>query len=367
MPVDPSSSPVGVSFQSSNPSGCRVVLSLHSTAGASLLRVVALLGPYARPDLVRRFEASGVDIFSGNDLDPSDRPNAALIFGGDGTVHRHLPALIESKTPFLHVPCGSANDFAASLDLHTVKDAMRAWQRFAASGDNVRTLDAGSITPLHARSESIAAHRTSFPQHVSELGRKIIDSQLHHLADRQEHAAAQPIYFCCVAGAGLDSEATRIANRLPRWLRQHGGYILAAGRALFSYKPQSIRLSTPAPAVTPTPQGWLHRVDEPALMVAIGNAPRYGSGMRMTHRARMDDGLLDACFVRTIGKLKIIRLFPTVFRGAHLHLKEVEYFQTDRVRLESALPMPVYADGERICDTPVEIAVLPGALRAIVR
>ena len=35
-----------------------------------------------------------------------------MIFGGDGTIHRHLPALVRLQLPVLVVPAGSGNDFA---------------------------------------------------------------------------------------------------------------------------------------------------------------------------------------------------------------------------------------------------------------
>ena len=41
--------------------------------------------------------------------------DVAVIFGGDGTVHRHLATIVEHKLPLLVVPTGSANDFASSL------------------------------------------------------------------------------------------------------------------------------------------------------------------------------------------------------------------------------------------------------------
>ena len=53
------------------------------------MRAVALLGLHVKDPDVRQFEMPGVNLFSGNEIDPSDQPDAALIFGGDGTIHRH--------------------------------------------------------------------------------------------------------------------------------------------------------------------------------------------------------------------------------------------------------------------------------------
>src|SRR5438445_13771768 len=71
-----------------------------------------------------------------------------LIFGGDGTVHRHLAQLVDLQLPVLVVPAGSGNDFARALNLHSVRDLLSAWKKFASSAANVRTIDLGVIVPL---------------------------------------------------------------------------------------------------------------------------------------------------------------------------------------------------------------------------
>src|SRR5947207_15990774 len=63
-----------------------------------------------------------------------EQADVAVIFGGDGTVHRHLSELVQLEIPVLVVPCGSGNDFARALKIRSVKDAARAWSKFAAGG-----------------------------------------------------------------------------------------------------------------------------------------------------------------------------------------------------------------------------------------
>ncbi|HEV8523876.1 MAG TPA: hypothetical protein VGQ71_05205, partial [Terriglobales bacterium] len=107
-------------------------------------------------------------------------------------------------------------------------------------------------------------------------------------------------------------------------------------------------------------------IRESGYMVAFANAPTYGHGMRIAPAAVLDDSRLDICFLRSTGKLRLLRLLPKVFSGGHVALKEVEYFQAERLRVETELPLDVYADGEYICQTPIEVSVLPRALRVIV-
>ena len=80
----------------------------------------------------------------------------------------------------------------------------------------MRDIDLGVITPLEQT-------RAGRPRHIEP-----------------------PRYFCCVAGVGLDGEVARRANRLPRWLRGHGGYALSLAPTIFHFAPLPMKILTPA-------------------------------------------------------------------------------------------------------------------------
>lgn len=67
-----------------------------------------------------------------------------------------------------------------------------------------------------------------------------------------------------------------------------------------------------------------------------------------------------------MGRAKLFCLFPTVYFGGHLGFCEVDYSQTETARLETETPLDVYADGEYVCQTPVDFSVARNALRVIV-
>jgi diacylglycerol kinase (ATP) len=92
----------------------------------------------------------------------------------------------------------------------------------------------------------------------------------------------------------------------------------------------------------------------------------YGSGMKIAPRAKMDDGLLDVCIVESVDPFKLFCMFPTVYGGRHLNIREVEYFQASRARVETEHPLDIYADGEFVCSTPVELGVDRAALKVVV-
>ncbi|HKV80000.1 MAG TPA: PEGA domain-containing protein, partial [Candidatus Sulfotelmatobacter sp.] len=76
--------------------------------------------------------------------------------------------------------------------------------------------------------------------------------------------------------------------------------------------------------------------------------------------------LLDVCVVAGMDPFRLFCMFPTVYAGRHLSIKEVDYFQAAGVRIETEYPMDVYADGEYVCRTPIEVSVQRGALKVIV-
>jgi diacylglycerol kinase (ATP) len=267
----------------------------------------------------------------------ADQADIILLFGGDGTVHRHLGQLLKLGLPVLVVPAGSGNDFARALGLRRVREAVAAWRRFCSGQANVRAIDLGMIVPLEAAGESSTPHGFT---PGSTLGTRY--------------------YFCSVAGVGLDSEVIRRANELPRWLRGHGGYALALAPTIFRFAALPLKIFTPDGA-----GGWARRSDQPTLLAAFANTCTYGGGMKIAPHAQMDDGQLDVCVIGGVDPLKLACMFPTVYFGRHLGMREVSYFQAERLRAETEAPLDVYADGEYVCRTPVEVGVLRGALKVL--
>src|SRR5262249_4790812 len=162
--------------------------------------------------------------------------------GGDGTVHRHLAELYKRQIPVLVVPNGSGNDFAKTLGITNQDAALRAWKDFCdLAGKNVREIDLGIFK-----------------------------------------SGPEEIFFCCVAGVGMDSEAGARANRMPRWLRGSVGYVVAAVQALAAFAPADFVVSSTE-----------RTIRDAGFLVAVGNAHRYGNGLKIVPRAALNDGLLD--------------------------------------------------------------------------
>jgi len=290
------------------------------------MRAAAIFGPGCSAKDLKPFrQNSETSWLIGPPAEPNEA-DAILIFGGDGTIHRHLPKLVKLKLPVLLVPCGSGNDFANALNLNSAQISLAAWRRFCSGAENARTIDLGAITPL-------------------------MDPD------------AVPHYFCCVGGVGLDAEIARRANLLPRWLRARGGYALSLLPALWRFEPFPMSISLPS---VENPDVLVVRNTRSTIVTAFANASSYGGGMKIAPQAQLDDGLLDVCIIRPMNKLKLFCLFPTVYFGRHLSIPQVDYFRTESLRLETDEPQDVYADGEYVCRTPIEVRIARAALQVIV-
>ena len=286
------------------------------------MRAAAILGLGTSPADLKPFQVGSSTTWIEGLPASSNDADAVIIFGGDGTIHRHLGALVRLGLPVLVVPSGSGNDFARALHLRSARDSLNAWQGFVSGRLRARAIDLGVV------------RRQSSP----EIER----------------------YFCCVAGCGLDSITARRANRMPRWLRGHGGYALALLPALLKLPACPMKL-------TRWNRAEESREEKPrlTLLAAFANTQFYGDGMRIAPEADPYDGQLDVCRIWTMNPFELFCMFPTVYFGQHLRSPKVEYSKAERICVETDTPLEIYADGEFVCETPAEISVAPGALRAI--
>jgi YegS/Rv2252/BmrU family lipid kinase len=158
--------------------------------------------------------------------------------------------------------------------------------------------------------------------------------------------------FLCIASAGFDSLANRIANESR--LRGNLVYAYAAIRALIEWKPARF---------TVVADGQSHEFIGYAAAAANGKA--YGGGMYLAPDAQLDDGLLDVVMSARTPKLRALVNMPKLFKGTHVEEDYVSVLRAAEVELRADRPFEVYADGDHLTDLPATVRVLPRALRVI--
>lgn len=254
--------------------------------------------------------------------------SAVVVCGGDGAVSSVLPVLAESSVPLGLLPGGSGDDFARALGL-PVRDPVSA-ARIVARG-TARAVDLGRVGS----------------------------------------AGPTPRWFGTVVAAGFDSRVNERMNSMT-WPRGRTRYHVALVRELASFRPIPFLLTVDGSSM-----------ECEAMLVAIGNTASYGGGMRICPDARADDGRLEVTVVTAISRTKLVRLFPSVYPGRHVHRPEVLTLRGKSVTVAagtdvstgsggsggssggSSVGVVAYADGERIGPLPVSVTVAPASLSVL--
>ena len=233
--------------------------------------------------------------------------------GGDGTFQALLNAVAGSASVSLGVlPAGGGNDLASALGLPL--DPVRAAEMI---------LTQGQAVPLDA-----ARVRT---------------------ADGAERL------YMGGGGVGLDAEAARFASGAYRNMRGRSRYLLSAIRALGKFRGVDVQVSLEG-AEQSSLQGT-------ALVLGVLNTPSYGAGLRLAPEARMEDGRLDLVLLENLSALEIAGILPRLAISGEIRTARIRRHRVTRVRIETERPCAFHADGEIVGMTPVEIAVVPGAMR----
>ena len=97
--------------------------------------------------------------------------------------------------------------------------------------------------------------------------------------------------------------------------------------------------------------------------VSIGR--RFAGGFYLTPRALADDGLLDVCNIKKLSIPRRLKILTMVPKGTHLKDSKVNYYQTDKIRIEFPEKVPFHVDGELFFDMAFDIGIKPRAVNFI--
>jgi YegS/Rv2252/BmrU family lipid kinase len=162
-------------------------------------------------------------------------------------------------------------------------------------------------------------------------------------------------FFVNSAGVGFDAEVAKAKERMPKYFRGTVPYLLGMGRKLLGYNNKTVHLEVDG-------RGETRKV----LSVVVANGAYFGGGMRVAPQADLTDNLLDVLTVGDIGKLELVKAFPSIYKGTHVNHPKVRMERASRVRIESSERLLVHADGEVVGEGPANFWLLPKALRVAV-
>lgn len=244
-----------------------------------------------------------------------------IAVGGDGTTHEVVNGLLHAKFGDGHgeaigalgiVPVGSGNDFVKMIGIPSDPDAAT---EILLAGNTIR-MDVGEI---------------------------VVDND--HIR-----------FFNNNIGIGFDAYVNNESLKI-KYIRGFAMYLAAALKSIFAYKHPLIRYSN---------NGVFH--EERILLVNTGNGACSGGGFYITPDAKINDGVLDVCVIKSMNKFEILTNLPKTMNGSHVGMDCVHMYKTHELTIESEDGLPIHADGEVVAMNArhIYIKVLPAALDVVV-
>lgn len=234
-----------------------------------------------------------------------DGIDAVVAAGGDGTLFEVLNGLYENaceqKPPLGVIPVGTGNAFARDLGLEP--------------GDWKKGIDI------------IASGR----KRPFDIGR--VQSQ------------AGTYHFLNIVGAGLPVDAMLTAARL-KFIGRVAYTVATLWRAMqLKTYPLNIVLDG-------------DRVEQESMFIEVSNTRYTGTSFLIAPDAQPDDGLFDITLVRKLGRTRLLRLFPTIYKGEHVRYEEVTTYRAKEITIEGPDGLLLAPDGELRGATPATITCL---------
>lgn len=169
-------------------------------------------------------------------------------------------------------------------------------------------------------------------------------------------------YCINITNYGFDGEVTFAQLKYKRRPLMSGpaAYKMAALHCLLFKMNQPLKLTLDDKVV----------FDSKGLLVAIANGYCYGGGYHCAPEAIIDDGLIDVCLIKKVGKLKAAGFMKTFREGKHItdpKTKDLVLYQKcHKVVVESNRPVAYAIDGEVFRSPKIEVLLLPKALSFVV-
>lgn len=246
-----------------------------------------------------------------------------VVVGGDGTIQEVVNGLLTAarmpgdQVPALGaVPGGNGNDLVRDLSLPL--DPMAALS--VALGEETRAIDVAVASAPDGRTR----------------------------------------HFAVAGGVGFDAQVAHVmfGHRMP-WQRGQIGYFLSTFLELLRFRNRRLEL------VLETHDGE-RQIERTSLLVAFANGPYYGGGMQICPGAEVSDGFFDVCVAGDLSRWEALKLLPGIYKGAHVGHPKVEFVRARSIRFTGDSGTLVHLDGEPFGAIPLEVRVLPAALRVAV-
>ena len=161
-------------------------------------------------------------------------------------------------------------------------------------------------------------------------------------------------HFINIAAFGLAGD---VAHRIKASGKPLGGtlsYFLSSLLALLTAKAKPLRLKADGRELS----GRYH-------LGVLANTSSMGGGMLIAPGTKDDDGLMDLVLVGDMGRLSLLRNFPSLYKGTHLGKPGITLTGLRRLEADSDETVYLNIDGEADGRLPALFETLPRAINVI--
>ncbi len=164
-------------------------------------------------------------------------------------------------------------------------------------------------------------------------------------------------FFVNILSAGIGGEVDRrMSGHKAHRLNGTAMYALAALQTIMTYKNGLFQVHIDNEPV----------FEQKSIGVVVANGRYFGGGMHVAPKACLDDGHLDVVCLGDFSLLDFVTKGRLLYRGEHLALKEVWHYRARTVNITADTTRHVDADGECPGLLPLQVNIIPGALKTYV-
>ena len=160
-------------------------------------------------------------------------------------------------------------------------------------------------------------------------------------------------YSINVTSFGIGGEVAARVNRPAKSFGGRMAYLAGMLRTALSYSGKLVTIEL----------NNSQTIEERIFNVAVGNGQYQGAGMRVCPGAILDDGLLDVTVIRDISLRELATGLGQLYGGGIYSHPKVQAYRVNRLSAASKESVFVEIDGESVGKLPIEISILPKAIR----
>ncbi len=236
-----------------------------------------------------------------NEVLKNDNYDCVIACGGDGTVNEVANgiALQDSKTPLAIMPAGTMNDFSTIVDM---PNTVKGYVKMITAG-KTRSVDLGIYGDEYFVNVAAGGFLTGVAHQVSSERKTVLGRTAYYIHGLREVIVdgikAKKIHFKCDE----------------------------------------------------------YESEDDCILFLISNTSSIGGFRKLAPLAEIEDGLLDVLIIKKTDITNVAQIFLNLSSGKHIDHKDVVYFKTKNIVLQSMDHVEVDVDGDMAGFLPMRFKV----------